>query len=240
MFHRFGIKPYKNYSEGYKKLRRLLGLARYNSRDKYGVLFNWGSLRKDFNSNILLNKEDGVRVSRNKVRTLEVLRDKGIRVPRFTKNFEEAKNFKFPVYCRKNYLNGGVGIFVAETKEQLIHSDFYTESINVEAEYRVHVFKDKILCWAKKIPKDQYSSRYIRNHSKGYKFSLMDNSRIFTKLEEYAIKSINAVGLDYGCIDCVLSTDHKFYVLETNSAVGLEGTTLDMYARAFHEYVVTQ
>ena len=237
MYHRIGIKPYNNYSKGYKELRKLLGLARYNPRDSYGVLFNWGSTRNDRNAQSTLNKEEAVKISSDKVATLEALQRNKIRVPRFTKSYSEARdNFKFPVYCRKNHLSGGLGITIAENKEEIVSADFYTEHLDVEAEYRVHVFRDEILCWAKKIPKDQYSNKYIRNHSKGYQFSLMDNDRIFSKLKEYAIQSIKAVGLDYGCIDCVLTKDKHFYVLETNSAVGLEGTTLLQYSRVFRKY----
>jgi glutathione synthase/RimK-type ligase-like ATP-grasp enzyme len=53
--------------------------------------------------------------------------------------------------------------------------------------------------------------------------------------DELAIKAVAALGLDFGAVDVILGRDGQFYVLEVNTACGLEERTADKYVEAFKE-----
>lgn len=230
--HYLGIKPYNRFSKSAREIRRFLNLARYNELHKYKVLVNWGCKRKDFNADVVLNKEENIKNASNKLLAFRLFSEAGLRVPRTTTNIEEARTFRFPVFCRINGLNKGRGIRIAHNETQLVNSDFYSEYIPCKEEFRVHVFRDEILSWSKKINKS-YGNKYIRNHDNGYKFSLLDNDRIYSNLSKYAISAVKSLGLDFGGVDVLWGDDNKFYVLEVNTASGIEGSVLERYARKF-------
>jgi D-alanine-D-alanine ligase-like ATP-grasp enzyme len=49
-----------------------------------------------------------------------------------------------------------------------------------------------------------------------------------------AIKAVNCLGLYFGAADVIWNDkEQRAYVLEVNTAPGLEGTTLENYANAF-------
>ena len=233
--HRIGVKPYHRFSKSARALRRELNLARYNENHTYDYLFNWGSQRQDNNAKYTFNKESCIVNSSDKVKAFKLFEENSIRVPKWTTSMYEAKAFVFPVMCRVNRLRGGNGIHIAMSEEDLVSADFFTEFIQPKEEFRVQVFRDEVMAWSKKIPKGEYSNKYIRNHDKGYKFSLGDNSRIFSKLEEFSVGAVKALGLDYGAVDVVLGVNGRFYVLEVNTAVGMEGTILKAYTNKFLE-----
>jgi len=54
-------------------------------------------------------------------------------------------------------------------------------------------------------------------------------------LEEFSVGAVKALGLDYGAVDVVLGVNGRFYVLEVNTAVGMEGTILKAYTNKFLE-----
>ena len=54
---------------------------------------------------------------------------------------------------------------------------------------------------------------------------------------EQAKRSVIEAGLDFGAVDVIYNVHHKkAYVLEVNTAPGLEGTTLEVYARAISNF----
>src|SRR5690606_32924060 len=73
----------------------------------------------------------------------------------------------------------------------------------------------------------------IRNHRNGFIFQ-RNEITIPADVEVQATKAFEASGLDFGAVD-VIWNEHegRAYVLEINSAPGLEGTTLDNYVAAF-------
>ena len=50
-------------------------------------------------------------------------------------------------------------------------------------------------------------------------------------------RSVNLLGLDFGAVDIGHRLqDNKFFVFEINTAPGIEGSTLDKYAKAIYNY----
>jgi len=49
-----------------------------------------------------------------------------------------------------------------------------------------------------------------------------------------ALAAVSALGLDFGAVDIIYNEhENQYYVLEVNTAPGLEGTTVEKYAEAF-------
>jgi glutathione synthase/RimK-type ligase-like ATP-grasp enzyme len=56
------------------------------------------------------------------------------------------------------------------------------------------------------------------------------------QLQEAAIRTVEILGLDFGAVDIIWNKKQdRYYVLEVNTAPGLEGETVVRYANAFKE-----
>lgn len=65
----------------------------------------------------------------------------------------------------------------------------------------------------------------------GWKFSKV--TKIDKKLEAEAIKSVSALGLQFGAVDCVIDVKGKPWIIEVNTGPGLEETPFKAYIKAF-------
>jgi glutathione synthase/RimK-type ligase-like ATP-grasp enzyme len=73
----------------------------------------------------------------------------------------------------------------------------------------------------------------VRNHHNGFVFtrSGFDTPEAVSKA---AMDAMRILGLDFGAVDVVYnSRENRAYVLEVNTAPGLEGSTVDDYANYF-------
>lgn len=131
----------------------------------------------------------------------------------------------------------GNGIVLCGSKDDLPDCKLYTVYVKKKAEYRVHIFNGAVIdVIQKKRKRSSEGDSRIRNTANGYVFCRLD---IYTPpgvLSQASI-SMKHFGLDFGAAD-VLWNEHQqnAYVLEINSAPGLEGTTLDKYVEAFQGY----
>ena len=161
---------------------------------------------------------------------------------RWTTDKEEAKTFKL-CYCRTLLCSSqGRGIVVARSPEEVVDAPLYTKGIiKVAGEYRVHVFKGQVIdvVQKKRLSTEQRELRgigdvnpYIRNHENGYIFARGDISYP-NSVETVALNAIEDLQLDFGAVDVVVSGySGGAFVLEVNSAPGLEGTTVEKYVEA--------
>ena len=115
----------------------------------------------------------------------------------------------------------------------------YTKYIRKQKEFRVHVFSSKILDIQEKRRSSSVDDHhpYIRNHTNGYVFCRGDINEP-DDLRGVAISAVDALGLDFGAVDVVWNeAQDKCYVLEVNTACGLEGSTVNKYVNAIKEVV---
>lgn len=126
----------------------------------------------------------------------------------------------------------------------------YTAYIPKHAEYRVHVgcalLNDVHTCGViditKKarrtdVPDDQVNWR-IRNYDNGFTFARegLDLAEpTVQRVIEQAKLAVRALGLTFGAVDVVVQSNRErsVYVLEVNTAPGMEGTTLERYVQFF-------
>ncbi len=242
------IFPYKSSSVSAKRLARTLGVLRvsqsYNAR-RNDVIVNWGSsipphfrwMEQD------LNKPQAIALASNKLKTFQHLESEGFNhLPIWTSNRHEAYEFMghydVPVYCRKTITgHSGNGIVIANNSYELVNAPLYTLKTKHKHEYRVHIFKDKVLdVQMKRKRNGSLGGSGIRNHSNGWVYARAE----ILPSEELLSSSIDAVkllGLDFGAVDIGHRLiDNKFFVFEVNTAPGLEGTTLDKYSKAIYNY----
>jgi glutathione synthase/RimK-type ligase-like ATP-grasp enzyme len=231
------IVPYKGYSQSAKRLRDENPTWGYNSR-KGDILVNFGSSSKRYSGTVFLNHPDKAKLAINKLYCFRALQPH-VNVPRFTTSRTEAQSFSRPVYER-HLLCGtqGKGIIVNNTNN-LNPAKLYVEGLQVKREYRVIVIKEKIITSMIKVPRHSRSPDYtVRNLSNGWRFSYKTPyiNELYLVNEE-AIKAIKAIGLQFGAVDLIVTTDNKIYTLEVNTAFGLGKRNIKIFSDALNEYI---
>lgn len=132
--------------------------------------------------------------------------------------------------------HSGNGIIIAETLDQLVDCKLYTKYIPKDQEYRVHVMNGEAFFFQRKarkldVPDDQVNWK-IRNLAGGFIYSHKDVVPPQNVID-VAESAIDDLKLDFGAVDVITTKKGNAYVLEVNTAPGLEGTTLKEYANAF-------
>jgi glutathione synthase/RimK-type ligase-like ATP-grasp enzyme len=177
-------------------------------------------------------------VEYNKVRVLDILREAEINVPKVYRKGITLSTESFPVLARKTYHSQGKDIIYIQTQEELNRLDtrrydYLLEYIDKKSEYRVHFLRDYTTFVSVKINKDEQGDKIVRSHDNGW-IQIEYNGQFKEALTQLARKVMDAVDYDFGAIDIIRKKD-KFYVLEINTAPGLEDRKLDMYADYFKQ-----
>ena len=108
----------------------------------------------------------------------------------------------------------------------------YTQYKPKKHEYRVHVMNEEVIDVQKKALRrgSEGNNFQIRTHDNGYIY-MRNAIRVPEDAKTYAIQAVDACGLDFGAVDIIWNErENKSYVLEINTAPGLEGTTVEKYA----------
>lgn len=132
--------------------------------------------------------------------------------------------------------NSGKGIVLYEGENAHVqHCPLYTKYKKKKHEYRVHVFNGKVIDVAQKKKRkgiDNIDTK-IRNCNGGWVFC-REGIEIPNGLLDQAVLALAATGLKFGAVDVIWNAyEDKCYVLEVNTAPGIEGTTLEKYTNAF-------
>ena len=129
----------------------------------------------------------------------------------------------------ENYGEGGA---------RIPDAPLYTSYIKKSAEYRVHVFRDLVDVQIKRRKTDfpdQDVNYQVRNHQNGWVYC-RENVDQPPGLGTLALEAVRSVGLDFGAVDIVWNRQRGMYVLEINTAPGIEGSTLEFYTNAIKRY----
>lgn len=237
------LYPYKMGSHSASSLAEKLGIKQIKhtgaALQVRGLVINWGAsaIARTVHTAALLNDPFMVRRAGNKLTAFQELsRDETINLPLWTTDAEVAKTYGV-VVCR-TVLNGhsGRGIVVAERNEDIVPAPLYTQYIKKISEFRVHVVRGEVIDIQQKRKRADFegeTNTKIRNHQNGWVYC-RENLESPADLQEQALKAVAALGLDFGAVDLIYNQRaHKSYVLEVNTAPGLEGTTLEKYVAAF-------
>lgn len=143
--------------------------------------------------------------------------------------------------CRRK-LNGhsGAGIVVAARVEDIVDAPLYTQYVKKAKEFRVHVAFGQVIDVQAKRKRIDFSGEVnfaVRNHDNGWVYC-RENIEEPADLRDQALRSISALGLDFGAVDIIYNQHYnKCYVLEVNTAPGLEGTSVTKYTEAFVQHL---
>jgi len=75
--------------------------------------------------------------------------------------------------------------------------------------------------------------RIVKSNKRGWKFSSVALNTVPQALRNVAVKAVEAVGLDFGAVDCAVDENNNPFIIEVNSGPGLQGTAFEKYAEAF-------
>lgn len=77
----------------------------------------------------------------------------------------------------------------------------------------------------------------IRSNTRGWKFSVLNKSKLAKALVDISVTAVAAIGLDFGAVDVCRDHDGNYYVLEVNTGPGLKESSLEAYVGAFKKKI---
>jgi glutathione synthase/RimK-type ligase-like ATP-grasp enzyme len=258
---RIAVYPYKLYSESARELvkaikqdtglwtKRISGKGKFRPR-KRDLVINWGSSNvPNFNTDGIINDPNAVAIAINKLDAFRMFDIHGIRTPEWTDDPEKALswyNDGVRLIARTVLTGrGGKGIIICNKNMDgcsLVKAPLYVKYKKKRKEFRVHVFKEKVIDVAEK-RRDSANfdgstvSYMLRNYHNGWVFCRQDLVEP-SDLRDVAISAVKALGLDFGAVDIIWNRhDNLCYALEVNTAPGIEGTSLIKYKEAILNYV---
>ena len=249
---RFRIYPSKMASEGARSLKNALNslLVRPDGHYKplpQDIIINWGMSQTPiwakqavWAGDTVVNHWDCVATAIRKDLTFAILKEFKVSIPYYTTNSEHAYGQLIQgncVFARKT-LTGtrGQGIVVMKSIDDFIEAPLYTKFERKCKEYRVHVAFGQVIDFQQKKRRNGgEADAFIRNHDNGWVFARQDVV-LPEGVGEVSVNAIKALGLAFGGVDILhRPTTGDTYVLEINTAPGLEGSTLDSYVKAFKQ-----
>lgn len=224
-----------------KGFRRLITGKGFNL--KTDVLVNWGTSKGapvDATCN-QLNLPSCINQAANKYLAFGTLAGKNIDTVPWTANkavAQEWQDAKQTIVVR-NILTGhsGHGIVIIEEGQEIPDAPLYTKYIFKEREYRVHATCKKVIDTQRKIKDPKIAepkSWKVRSHENGFIF-VRGNIAVSDSRDALAIATIKALDLDFGAVDIIEDKKGNLYVLEVNTAPGLEGQTITNYVESLRE-----
>lgn len=252
---RYRILPYRQGSRGAKALSVALGgkvLKLVDSKFKPkpdDVIINWGntdlvsaemSHQIIWNDMRFFNLPVDIKNASNKLNFFNLMKESCADViPNYWTSAEDIPDEAFPIVCRTVLAgHSGDGIVIANDRSSLVPAPLYVQYGKKKEEYRVHLGKKaetsiiSLQRKARRLDAEEVNWQ-IRNHSNGFVYVRQDVNPPQSVIEA-AQKAFEATGLDFGAVDVIWNAQQeKAYVLEINTAPGLEGQTIEDYKEFF-------
>lgn len=199
----------------------------------------WRSATKKPNRTHLLYGDQ-----KGKIEQYEFFKIQGLPALEFTKSRQEAQQWAqtCPVVCRTlTHSSEGKGIVVAETPAEVINAPVYTKYKKKKKEFRVHIFKDQVVHVLEKRRKQGVDGdTKIRNTANGYVFC-SENVQEPPGLRDLALQASKVTLSDFKGVDVGFNEKkNELFVIEVNSAPGIEGTNVDRYVQTILNYAQNQ
>lgn len=246
--------------------------ANGNFRPRIGdLIINWGFKGAvtafNVNSANVLNKPSSIENASNKIKTFELLNKHGVKtlthytsiddVLNYAEVEEDDNTFVKKIYCRTLISShSGKGIVIANSREELVEAPLYTEAFKNDTEFRVHVFKGRVIDIQQKksMSQERRSKKGVavttrneetRNLMNGWSFVRSDMNLMSpdgsprADLVNMPISAAIALGLDFAAVDLLMnSSTGEMVVVEVNTAPGMttKTTTHFRYIQAICEY----
>ena len=211
------------------------------------VVPNWRHPTVGANPNQFQNSVQGVTRASNKLTAFRAMHEKGVSIPEFTTDINYVKeHWTDKDVLARTILTGHAGNGIEHviwstfgTDDHIPRAPLYVKYIKKSVEYRVHVFNNEVIDVQQKrnrqgVPAEDIDYK-VRSHANGWVFCRENVVPDPSVLNE-SIAAVNALGLDFGAVDVIWNNHYnRAYVLEVNTAPGLEGTTLTNYVNKIEE-----
>jgi glutathione synthase/RimK-type ligase-like ATP-grasp enzyme len=218
-----------------ESLPAVLMLSDFDAKEVPTV--RWGSLYRITNAGATLNRQKSIKRAVNKLESVKIMREKSVPVP------SEVTNP--PCVGKAEYTTRGEGVFFCTNESEMQSArdngalTFY-EWIDINTEYRVHIFGDEVLFISKKKRSFLgHSDPHIHSISLGWRF--VDNPKIDAadaiELISAALGAVKALRLDFGAVDIALTHNNRPVVFEVNTAPGLNQENCMKYTTAINKWL---
>ena len=231
-------------SRGGRALREALGpLARRSSTitnvpRQYRTVINWGNSAPLAGGRraVILNKPEVIPNATDKLTAFAMMQAQGVRVPKFVTELTTVEG----IWLARTIITGhsGEGIVVLRQGDAIVDAPLYTQYIPKRQEFRLHVVGKRVIFVQEKRrergAEQTRDERLIRSHANAWIYC-EQNVEYTEEMGDQAVNAVQALGLDFGAVDVVLHKEtQQPYVLEVNTAPGLESTALKQaYVEAF-------
>jgi len=247
------IYPYKMGSRSAKLLAKELNAFRIRATSKipswyrYPII-NWGNSTEPVWNKYIINKPSRVRVVSNKLETYQLLTEHNVNTLEYTTDRDialdwlEDGNKVVERYNLNSY--GGKGIKIVKPGEELGWPNVYTKYKRKKKEFRVIVVDNKVIDVSQKKRRlnwkdDESFNKYVRNHDNGWVFC-RDNIEVPDDVKDVALVATAVSGLDFCALDIGWNRHDGAFVIEMNTAPGLDSPTiLDRISKALRHLVLT-
>ncbi len=165
--------------------------------------------------------------------------DNKIPCPEYTTDIEVARAWirgGSTVVCRSRIRGqAGNGISLADNLDALVESRVYTKYIPKKREFRVNIFKDRIINIREKVSGARTENTKIRTPANGYStVKLLKDAP--SGIEDLAKAAAKVSQSDFKGVDiCYNQLRNFLFVLEVNSGPAIEGASIIDYANAIRE-----
>lgn len=179
----------------------------------------------------------------NKVQQFERFSANNVECPQYALTDRAAKELTCKTLFARTLINSTNGRGIVEferTQEVYPRAPLYTEYIPKKAEFRFHVFGDKVIDVQEKRKKRSFDAdnrdTRVRNVNNGYVYC-RDGVSPPAGAADLAVRAVQALGYQYGAVDLVYNEKrNQSFVLEVNSRPGIINSTCDSYANAIIDY----
>lgn len=246
------IFSYKTGSRGAKALSRALRapLIRHTRSQFHGTrdktLINWGAteLPPHVRGCRILNPPDVIHKASNKAVFFATVQ-KHCRVVPWTTSRKTAEGWLSDgrAVVVRSILAGhsGAGMAIVEPGRGTVlpQAPLYTRYVPKMDEFRIHLVGGRVIDYQRKarrndVPKEQANFK-IRNLDGGFVF-IRGGVNPPQDVLEQARRAFAATGLDFGAVDVIYNRkEGQAYILEVNTAPGLEGETVVSYSNALRK-----
>lgn len=246
------------FSQGINLLKlSTRGASRFRGRSG-DVIINWGNSTFDGRDVLgnarVLNNLEAVRRASMKTTAFETMVGNQVSCVPHTTSREEAQEWLDNgdlVYARTVlqghsgegivvcHRGGQLGVFPdsVSVSDELPQARLYTQGFTVQRrEFRIHVMNGVVTYVQQKKREGGYQenpnySNLVRNYHTGWIYATSNIAPNQAALDN-AIRAVASLGLDFGAVD-VITRGEDAWVLEVNTAPGLQGTNLETYVNNF-------
>ena len=243
------LVPHNKFSNSAKLLTerlRNLGVSRLKrtiSPKNNRLIVNWGCSDINSTQSVFINTPEAVRIAVNKLHTFTKLVEASLLVPEYTTEIAVAQGWVDggAMVVERTLLSShsGKGIVLRGEGSTVGISPLYVKYKKKRKEFRIHVCNEEVIDVQEKRKRRGFSSvdTFIRNHANGWVFC-RDGVELPPGAADLSIAAVRALGLDFGAVDLIWnSLENRSYLLEVNTAPGLEGSTLDLYSNSLLELI---